>query len=234
MLDRALVAGLVWGLAACESAPPRPPASPEPQGEGVVVTVPATSDPPLEPTTPEKRATDPVAVVFVLDRSGSMTGGPMDSAKDATLGAVGELDGSDWVAVIGFDSSASVIVAAQAVSEADVSAAFATLTPGGGTDIFPALQLAYELLEKVDFAHRQVILLTDGQAPISGIRDLVTAMHEDGILVSAVGFGASYDPTLLAMIAETGGGRFHEVPDATSLEGVLRTEVAAFVASTAE
>lgn len=240
MSDRVTLAGLAFLLGACANAPK--PAGPttaapttvEPDHEVAATPVPTASTPPPELKTLQHRSTDPVAVVFVIDRSGSMSGEPMQRAKDATLGGVSELGDTDWVAVIGFDSQPTTVVSAQPVSRAGVAAALATMTPGGGTEIFSAIHLAYETLQSVDLTHKQVIVLTDGQAPRAGVRDLVTAMRNEGIVVSAVGLGDGYDPLLLGMIATVGGGRFHEVADVSHLEEVLRDEVAAFVQSTAK
>ena len=57
---------------------------------------------------------------------------------------------------------------------------------------------------------KHVILLTDGQAPNGGIRDLVQAMAAEEITVSSVGLGAGVDENLLRMISDVGGGRFYK------------------------
>jgi hypothetical protein len=69
-----------------------------------------------------------------------------------------------------------------------------------------------------------VILLTDGQAPQNGIRDLVQAMAAEGITVSSVGLGGGIDENLLRMISDLGGGRFYKVTDPQSLPRVFTRE----------
>src|SRR5262249_4590573 len=88
----------------------------------------------------------------------------------------------------------------------------ARIQPGGGTEIFSALDAAYEALRSVRARKKHVILLTDGQAPSAGIHDLVQGMVADGITVSSVGFGSGIGEGLLRdTLANTGGGRFYKV-----------------------
>ncbi len=55
------------------------------------------------------------------------------------------------------------------------------IQPGGGTEIFSSLDMAYRDLSVVQARKKHVILLTDGQAPSQGIKDLVQAMLSESI-----------------------------------------------------
>ncbi len=100
----------------------------------------------------------------------------------------------------------------------------ARIQPGGGTEIFPALDAAYQDISVVQARKKHVILLTDGKAPTAGIRDVVQAMAAESITVTSVGLGGDVDDALLAMIKDVGGGRFHKVPDPASLPKIFTTE----------
>jgi len=71
---------------------------------------------------------------------------------------------------------------------------------------------------------KHVILLTDGQASDKGIKDLVQAMLSESITVTTVGLGEGTNQDLLRLIADTGGGRFHAVPDPNSLPKIFTRE----------
>lgn len=71
---------------------------------------------------------------------------------------------------------------------------------------------------------KHVILLTDGRAASSGIRDLVQAMAAESITVTTVGLGGEVDDQLLSMIKDFGGGRYHKVPDPNSLPKIFTRE----------
>lgn len=166
-----------------------------------------------------------VAMVLVIDRSGSMTGLPLEMAKAACTATVSTLEANDQIEVLAFDSSPHRYVRMQpARYRTRIENEIARIQPGGGTEIFSALDMAYQDLSAVQARKKHVILLTDGQAPREGIFELVQAMVAEAMTVTAVGLGKSADAELLRSIADAGGGRYHEVPDPNSLPRIFTRE----------
>jgi hypothetical protein len=154
-----------------------------------------------------------------------MTGLPIEMAKAACRATVETLRGDDLVEIIAFDSQPKRFVKFQpARYSSRIQAEVATIQPGGGTAIFPALDAAYQDISVVQARKKHVILLTDGRADSDGIRDLVSAMVNEGITVTTVGLGDGADADFLRMIADTGGGRYHHVPDPNSLPRIFTRE----------
>ncbi|MDB4998709.1 MAG: hypothetical protein JWM74_6141, partial [Myxococcaceae bacterium] len=174
----------------------------------------------------EKRRDEPqVAMVLVLDRSGSMSGLPIEMAKAAAKATADTLASDDLIEVIAFDSTPTRVVRmTPAKHRARIQSDIARIQAGGGTEIFAALDAAYQTLTVTRARRKHVILLTDGQAPHNGIHDLVQAMAAEGITASAVGLGSGIDETLLRMIADGGGGRLYKVADPQSLPRVFTRE----------
>jgi len=174
----------------------------------------------------EKRRDEPqVAMVLVIDRSGSMSGLPLEMAKAAAKATADTLSSDDLLEVIAFDSQPTRIVKmTPAKHRARIQNDIARIQPGGGTEIFSALDAAYQALTVTRARKKHVILLTDGQAPNNGIRDLTQAMAAEGITVSSVGLGGGVDENLLRMISDLGGGRFYKVLDPQSLPRVFTRE----------
>jgi Mg-chelatase subunit ChlD len=174
----------------------------------------------------EKRRDEPqVAMVLVLDRSGSMSGLPIEMAKAAAKATADTLASDDLLEVIAFDSAPTRVVRmTPAKHRARIQGDIARIQAGGGTEIFGAMDAAYQSLTVTRARRKHVILLTDGQAPHAGIRDLVQAMAAEGITASAVGLGSGIDETLLRMIADLGGGRLYKVADPQSLPRVFTRE----------
>jgi Mg-chelatase subunit ChlD len=174
----------------------------------------------------EKRRDEPgVAMVLVIDRSGSMSGLPLEMAKAAAKATADTLSPEDLLEVVAFDSQPTRIVKmTPAKHRARIQNDIARIQPGGGTEIFSALDSAYQTLTVTRARRKHVILLTDGQAPSNGIRDLVQAMTAEGITVSSVGLGAGIDETLLRTISDLGGGRFYKVTDPQALPRVFTRE----------
>ncbi len=171
-----------------------------------------------------------VALVLVIDRSGSMSGLPIEMAKAACSATVSTLEPNDLIEVIAFDSQPERYVRMQPARfrsriESDIS----RIQPGGGTEIFRSLDMAYQDISVVQARRKHVILLTDGAAPTEGITELAQAMLAESITVTTVGLGEQANNELLKQIADAGGGRYHAVPDANSLPRVFARE-AEFVA----
>ncbi|MEM9693227.1 MAG: VWA domain-containing protein, partial [Myxococcota bacterium] len=166
-----------------------------------------------------------VAMALVIDRSGSMTGLPMDMAKKAAKATLDVLQSDDVLEVIAFDSSPHRYVKMQpARNRSRIRAQISRIEAGGGTDIFSALDAAYNDMTVTQARKKHVILLTDGRDNRPGMRDLATAMVAESITVTTVGLGGDVDEQLLRMIADVGGGRFHSVPDAENLPRIFTSE----------
>jgi Ca-activated chloride channel homolog len=172
-----------------------------------------------------KKEMPSVAMVLVMDRSGSMTGLPLEMAKAAAKATSQVLSSDDLLEVIAFDSSPTRYVKMQpSRNRSRIAGEIARIQPGGGTEIFPALDAAYQDLTVTQARKKHVVLLTDGKASSSGIRDLVSAMVAESITVTSVGLGGDVDEQLLKMIADVGGGRYHSVPDANNLPRIFTKE----------
>lgn len=180
---------------------------------------------PVRMDTERRKEMPDVAMALVIDRSGSMTGLPMEMAKAACIATLGALRPDDLLEVVAFDSTPARFVKLQPARyrsriEGDVE----RIQPGGGTEIFSALDMGYQDLSVVRARRKHVILLTDGQAAVQGIRELVQAMVASSITVTTVGLGEGVNQELLRTIADAGGGRFHFVPDPNSLPKIFTRE----------
>ena len=84
---------------------------------------------------------------------------------------------------------------------------------GGGTNLYPGMQMGYEQLKKADAAVKHMIVLTDGMTPEAEFAALCRQMRQDKITVSAVAVGTDADRALLARIASMGKGKFYAAPN---------------------
>ncbi len=151
-----------------------------------------------------------VALMLVIDRSGSMSGAKLKLAKQAATGTLKALESHDKLGIIAFDSRPSTLVRlTRASNRYRITEQVATLRPGGGTNVFGAVDKAYQQLRATDAKVKHIILLTDGQSNRAGIVPLVRESVRDKITISTVAVGMGSDQELLKQVAKAGRGRYY-------------------------
>ncbi|HEX2186288.1 MAG TPA: VWA domain-containing protein, partial [Chloroflexota bacterium] len=171
---------------------------------------------------PDRDQVASLALVVVIDRSGSMAttdtadrrASRLDLAKEGAVLAIETLKEGDRAGVIAFDTSAQWVSQIQPLNgpadQRAVASRIATIQLGGGTDFMDGLTLAYRDLQQTEARVKHVILLTDGEAPETGIPQLLAAMRRAGITVSTLGVSNDISGTgraVLERIARAGQGR---------------------------
>ena len=165
-----------------------------------------------------------LAMILVIDKSGSMQGMPIALARQAAKAAVELLSIRDLIGVIGFDGQPQVISELRSAAEADtVQAAIDSLQAGGGTYMYPAMVEAKEMLETAPAKIRHMILLSDGHTQAADHYSLTQDAVEAGMTVSTVALGGA-DKELLASIAEIGKGRYYETDDPANVPQIFTKE----------
>ncbi len=183
----------------------------------------------------ERRRDQPsLALALVMDKSGSMSGQKIELAKEAAKATAGLLGPDDYIEVVGFDSTPTRIVRMQsAANRVAILRDIGRLQARGGTNIFPALDMAYQDLANTRARIKHVILLTDGQAPETGIPELVQAMRIENITVSIVGLGTDVNRPFLQSIANLGGGRAYFTTDPHNIPRIFMRETTTVARSSA-
>ncbi len=179
----------------------------------------------------------PTDLVVVLDRSGSMEGQPLETAKGAVRELVSQLAAGDRFALVSYASDASVDVRLEAVgaeSRARWLARIDVLAAGGGTHMAGGLDAAHALVAAEQRAGRapRVIVLSDGLAnqgdySLDGLRARAGRARGGEYVLSSVGIGGGFDETVMSALADAGAGNFYYLPDFERLAGVFRDEFAA-------
>jgi Ca-activated chloride channel homolog len=152
-----------------------------------------------------------LAMVLVIDKSGSMSGTPMELARQAARASAELLGGQDQIAVIGFDDQPQLVCdLTPAANRAAVAGAIDSLQAGGGTDLQPAMVQARDILRGASARLKHVIAMTDGQTSPSNLVELSREMADSGMTVSTVAMGQSAAGALLEQMADAGRGRYYQ------------------------
>jgi Ca-activated chloride channel family protein len=184
----------------------------------------------------------PTNLVLVLDKSGSMSEkDKMTYLKQSLEVLVNELGPEDTIAIVVYDSEASVLLPAQPVGDRSaVREAITSLQPGSRTNLHGGLMLGYQEAMKNYSAevNNRVILFTDGIAnvgetdPAAIVRDSL-AYNMEGIYLSTIGLGLEMNDELLSTLAEQGKGSYHFISDPEEMERVFKEELAGLVQTVA-
>ena len=171
-----------------------------------------------------------VALLFVLDKSGSMGAGPegstkLDLAKAAALAAADIMNPTDQVGVLGFDAAWDWVLPFRQVGKGEwISEKLAGLQSDGGTDLYKAMIEAYRVIATKQAAIKHVLVLSDGLTDKADFHALVSKMARDNITVSTVSVGSDADVQLMADIAKDGRGRGYVALDPQTIPQIFTTE----------
>lgn len=166
-----------------------------------------------------------LAMVLVIDKSGSMGGQKMELAKDAAKGAAELLGPRDQLGVIAFDGGSYWVSELHSASDKGyIIDRISTIEAGGGTAIYPGLADAYDALAAATAKLKHVILLTDGHSTPGDFQGLANDMVAARITLSSVAVGNGADAALLEELAQIGGGRYYLCEDPSSVPQIFAKE----------
>ncbi len=214
---------------------------PDSYGAGGYQKTPLEASLPVDMGVRDRQKQPDVALVIVIDQSGSMDachcnsfnrgGGSqiqgvrkVDIGKEAILRAAASLTAKDELGVVGFNEQAHWAVRTQPLGGiADLQGAIAGIQPLGQTNIFAGLDQAVQSLEKATATRRHIILLTDGWSTSGQYDGILARMKAAGITLSTVGAGGGSNP-FLERLATQGGGRFYDAANPASIPDIFLKE----------
>ncbi len=157
-----------------------------------------------------------VAVLLLVDVSGSMAGAPIDQARRAATTFVGGLRGNDKAAIVPFGSK--LPTEAQFSSPEDLVAAVGGLRAdelNQGTALYSSIVSALDAPWQTPLLRRALVLLTDGQDSGQSQSERETALasaRAAGLPVYAIGLGENADLDFLESLAGSTAGAMYFAP----------------------
>jgi Ca-activated chloride channel family protein len=186
------------------------------------------------PANPAHASRPGQCVQVVLDRSGSMEGQPLDSAKGSLLKLVDRLAPQDSFGLVAFDDQALVIVPTRTMADHHMPSlrkAIRELRTGGSTDISAGYLMGLRELNRVQAAGGSTLLLiSDGHANAGEkdpkfFTDVSSKSATEKVTTSTIGLGTGYDETILEALAQGGGGAHRFAGTIDEAVGAIAAEV---------
>ena len=166
-----------------------------------------------------------LSLIVVLDKSYSMYGKKIALAKEATKAALDLLEETHRFGVVTFDWNPYVTIPLQLATNKEwIKDGISRIQASAQTNIYPALERAFEQLLESPSKVKHVILLSDGKTYPDDYEELLTRMTEKEITISSVAVGEEADRELLANIAEWGNGRSYFIEDAERVQQIFIEE----------
>lgn len=189
---------------------------------------------PVSSNVPLWRERGDMALILVVDRSGSMDDSSqgvskIGMAREAAIQATEVLKPEDQIGVIAFDTEPQWIVPIQKVGDNlnSIRSRIASLEANGGTDIYAALQSAYGVMPSIRATHKHITLLSDGQSWKGNYESLMERMRPYRVTLSTIAIGSDADTQWLSELARLGEGRYYFTERFADIPKIVFREVSA-------
>jgi Ca-activated chloride channel family protein len=156
----------------------------------------------------------PKRLALVVDRSGSMSGEPLDEALKCVTHIAKHLTPKDELSVVVYDSQVDVLMPiGPMLSQDDVNNAISGVVSGGSTNLHGGWLAGAEELEGGSAnSISRVLLLSDGQVNAglrsqSEIETQCRTWQSKGVTTTTVGLGRNFNEDLMTGMAQAGGGQ---------------------------
>lgn len=189
--------------------------------------------------------TPPVAVVIIIDSSGSMTTqdaeigkSAFELAKDGALACLNGLSERDYVGVMTLGTEAAIVSPILPVTQKYkiVEAIDALSEARDSTNYAPAIDYAGAALSAISGVERRHIVIVSDGYPTDSAEDYLyytqNNYENSGITLSVIVVDVYNDnahhesmETNMTVLAETGGGRFYDVTNMADVPRIMREEL---------
>jgi TolB-like protein len=178
----------------------------------------------------------PMNLAFVIDRSGSMADADkLTWVKDAFDIFIQQVRGVDYVSLVIFNDTAQVVFPATRMNSSANRTRFKqvvhSIQPRGSTNIRDGLMLGcLEVMKNLNREYtNRVLFLSDGQDTCGNshrdILDVAQQFCDEGVTISTIGVGASFDLELMVDMAHLGGGSSRFISDREEMEETFGSEL---------
>ncbi|MEZ4450243.1 MAG: VWA domain-containing protein [Nannocystaceae bacterium] len=175
----------------------------------------------------------PIHVVAVIDKSGSMSGQPLDLVKESLIQALDHMNPDDQLSIVLYGDRAHVYMNPTAIRDRKaVARAIGGIQSDGSTAMEEGLKVGFDLARRSQRSFQgttRVMLFTD-ERPNVGATDAASFMgmardaSKSGIGMTTVGVGVQFGAELATAISSVRGGNLFFFPDAGKMKKVFEED----------
>lgn len=178
---------------------------------------------------------EPLNLVAVVDKSGSMDGRPLDLVRESLLQILGQMKAGDRMGIVLYGNESHVYLEPSDVGDnrGRIAAAIRAIESNGSTNMEAGLRVGYDLAHDTAPAFKgntRVMLFTDEQ-PNVGNTDAGTFMgmareaSAKGIGLTTIGVGVQFDGALATRVSSVRGGNLFFIDSLPSVKTVFAKEL---------
>ncbi|MBM4382110.1 MAG: VWA domain-containing protein [Deltaproteobacteria bacterium] len=167
---------------------------------------------------------DPVNVIAVVDKSGSMDGAPLELVRESLRRMLGALRPGDQLAIVLYGETSHVHLAPTPVSDrsrAEIHRSIGAIRSAGSTFMEDGLRTGYALARETAPGFRgrtRLILFTDerpnvGSTDAASFMGMAEAASRDGVGLTTIGVGVHFGAQLATRISSVRGGNLFFLRD---------------------
>ncbi|MCK5173601.1 MAG: VWA domain-containing protein, partial [Planctomycetes bacterium] len=170
-----------------------------------------------------QRISEGVDFTFVLDISGSMSGGKIATLVDGVSRVIGKMKPEDRFRIVTFNNSACDFtrgyISATPSNVEGVLKSVRSISAGGGTNLYAGIKLAYNRFD--DDRTTVIILVTDGVANVGNTQQkhFLDLLRQYDIRLFTFVIGNSANQPLLERLAIDSGGFAMNISDGDDIAG---------------
>lgn len=189
---------------------------------------------------PETWSPPPLNLIAVVDKSGSMSGQPLELVKKSLLKIVKQLAPSDQISIVLYGDRSHVFLPPTSVhsyNKNKIKETIKSIQSAGSTNMEAGLKVGYRLAEKSSESFEgstRLMLFTDerpnvGNTSPEGFMGIMKSGSIKGIGLTTIGVGVQFGAELASEISSVRGGNLFYFPDHTKMVETFESEFSTMV-----
>ena len=186
---------------------------------------------------------EPLNLVAVVDKSGSMSGPPLDLVRRSLRQIVGQMREGDQLSIVLYGDTSHLYLPPTAIGRdrAGALAAIDAIASAGSTNMEAGLKVGYQtaFASAPDFRGNTRLMLFTDEQPNVGRTDadsfigMAQTASRQGIGLTTIGVGVQFDGALATRVSSTRGGNLYFISNEAEVRSVFERQLDTMVSELA-